>query len=276
MTGAKVEVILVADDDENDVFFIERALKEAQVANPLRRVRDGEEAIAYLKGEGGYGDREKFPLPHLMLLDLKMPRKNGFEVLEWVRGQPGLKRLPVIILTSSKEDPDIKRAYDLGANTYLVKPAKPEGLVDMAKASSFTGCTWRKSRICGRQRAARSRLESSSRSGLTRRGIDVCFMGEHERPDDLRHSRLGAADSFRDGVDRGICGFHCGRRRVDDDSRAAEFRCAGAIGAGHEQVAGELRLGQRGVALRAIESGLGAGMRAGRGVHGRRRGASAR
>ena len=134
MTGAKVEVILVADDDENDAYFIERALKEAQVANPLRRVRDGEEAIAYLKGEGGYGDREKFPLPHLMLLDLKMPRKNGFEVLEWVRGQPGLKRLPVIILTSSKEDSDINHAYDLGANTYLVKPSKPESLLDMAKA----------------------------------------------------------------------------------------------------------------------------------------------
>jgi CheY-like chemotaxis protein len=134
MTGAKVEVILVADDDENDAFFIERALKDAQVANPLRRVRDGEEAIAYLKGEDGYSDREKFPLPHLMLLDLKMPRKNGFEVLEWVRLQPGLKRLPVIILTSSREDADINRAYDLGANTYLVKPAKPESLLDMARA----------------------------------------------------------------------------------------------------------------------------------------------
>lgn len=134
MTGAKMEVILVVDDDENDAFFIERALKEALVANPRLRVRDGEEAIAYLKGEGGYGDREKFPLPHLMLLDLKMPRKNGFEVLEWVRRQPGLRRLPVIILTSSREDADINHAYDLGANTYLVKPVQPESLVDMAKA----------------------------------------------------------------------------------------------------------------------------------------------
>ena len=132
--GASVEVILVADDDENDAFFIERALKEAEVTNPLRRVRDGEEAIAYLKGQGGYGDREKFPLPDLMLLDLKMPRKDGFEVLEWVRRQPGLKRLPVIIMSSSREDSDINRAYDLGANTYLVKPGKSETLLDMARA----------------------------------------------------------------------------------------------------------------------------------------------
>ena len=137
--GRKSGSHLLADDDENDTYFIERALKEAQVANPLRRVRDGEEAIAYLKGEGGYGDREKFPLPHLMLLDLKMPRKNGFEVLEWVRGQPGLKRLPVIILTSSKEDSDINHAYDLGANTYLVKPSKPEGLRTWRRRSSSTG-----------------------------------------------------------------------------------------------------------------------------------------
>src|SRR5712691_4752034 len=102
-----VHSILMAEDDENDVFFLERAFKQAQIANPVNRVKDGEDAIAYLQGEGVYADRNKFPLPYLMLLDLKMPRKNGFEVIQWVRAQPGLKRLPLVILTSSKEDPDI-------------------------------------------------------------------------------------------------------------------------------------------------------------------------
>src|SRR3954452_13035015 len=134
MGSVNVHSILMAEDDKNDVFFLERAFKQAQIANPVNRVRDGEEAIAYLKGEGIYADREKYPLPYLMLLDLKMPRKNGFEVIQWVREQPGLKRLPLVILTSSKEDPDINRAYELGANTYLVKPVKFEGLVEMMKA----------------------------------------------------------------------------------------------------------------------------------------------
>jgi CheY-like chemotaxis protein len=134
MSVVKVNLVLVAEDDENDVFFLERAFRQAQVINPIFRVRDGEDAISYLRGDDGYVDREKHPLPQLMLLDLKMPRKNGFEVIAWVREQPGLKRLPIVVLTSSKEDPDINRAYELGANTYLVKPVKFEGLVDMMRA----------------------------------------------------------------------------------------------------------------------------------------------
>lgn len=129
----KVHSILMAEDDENDVFFVERAFKQAQIANPLHRVKDGEDAVAYLRGDGEYADRDKFPVPYLLLLDLKMPRKNGFEVIAWLRQQPGLKRLPVVVLTSSKEDPDVNRAYELGANTYLVKPVKFDGLVDMMK-----------------------------------------------------------------------------------------------------------------------------------------------
>ncbi len=133
MSIVKVHSILMAEDDENDVFFVERAFKQAQIANPLRRVQDGEEAVAYLRGDGQYADRDKFPLPYLLLLDLKMPRKNGFEVIAWLKQQPVLKRLPVVVLTSSKEDPDVNRAYELGANTYLVKPVKFEGLVEMMK-----------------------------------------------------------------------------------------------------------------------------------------------
>lgn len=134
MTLVKVTAILVAEDDDNDFFFLERAFKQASILNPLHRVRDGEEAISYLGGEGPFGDRVKYPLPYLMLLDLKMPRKNGFEVMAWLREQPGLKRLPLVVLTSSREDPDINRAYELGANTYLVKPVNFEGLVEMIKA----------------------------------------------------------------------------------------------------------------------------------------------
>src|ERR1700677_3075494 len=103
MTVADAPTILVAEDDDNDVFFLERAFKQAQLCNPLRRVKDGEEAIAYLRGDGEYSDRQKHPLPRFMLLDLKMPRKNGFEVLAWTRQQPVLKRIPIAILTSSKE-----------------------------------------------------------------------------------------------------------------------------------------------------------------------------
>jgi CheY-like chemotaxis protein len=134
MSAAKVHPLLLAEDDENDVFFMQRAFKQAKIANPLLRVKDGEEAIAYLQGEGAFADRKEFPLPCLILLDLKMPRRNGFEVISWVRSQPVLKRLPIVVLTSSKEDPDINRAYELGASTYLVKPVKFEGLVEMMKA----------------------------------------------------------------------------------------------------------------------------------------------
>jgi CheY-like chemotaxis protein len=137
MSSIKMHSVLLAEDDENDFFFMERSFKQAQIANPLIRVRDGEEAMEYLRGDGIYADREKFPLPAIMLLDLKMPRRNGFEVISWLRSQPGLKRLPLVVLTSSREDPDINRAYELGANTYLVKPVKFEGLVEMMKALNF-------------------------------------------------------------------------------------------------------------------------------------------
>jgi CheY-like chemotaxis protein len=126
--------VLMAEDDDNDVFFVQRAFKQAQIPNPLHRVKDGEEAIAYLRGDGQYSDRAQFPLPRFLLLDLKMPRKNGFEVIAWIRQQPGIKRLPIAVLTSSKEEPDINRAYDTGANTYLVKPVKFEELVETIKA----------------------------------------------------------------------------------------------------------------------------------------------
>jgi len=126
-------VILLAEDDPNDVLLIQRAFQRNHVANPVQVVRDGEEALAYLSGQAPFADRERHPLPVLMLMDLKMPRKSGLEVLAWVRQQPGLKRLPIIVLTSSNQSPDINRAYELGANSYLVKPAGFDSLLDLVK-----------------------------------------------------------------------------------------------------------------------------------------------
>lgn len=142
--------ILVAEDDENDVFLIKRAFHQAQFENPLQVVSNGEEAIAYLHGDPPFESREKHPMPALVLLDLKMPRKNGFEVLAWIRQRPEFNALPVVVLTSSQESADINRAYALGANSYLVKPASFLSLVDMINrlkeyfkfTSQSVGCQW--------------------------------------------------------------------------------------------------------------------------------------
>ena len=124
------KTILVADDDSNDVFLLKRAFLKAHVDVHVEFVRDGEQVIRYLKA----GDhKDETPMPELLLLDLKMPRVNGFEVLEWIRRQPGLKRLLIIVLTSSDEPRDINRAYDLGANSYLVKPCSIEHLTSIAE-----------------------------------------------------------------------------------------------------------------------------------------------
>ena len=123
-------VILLADDLEDDVLLIRRAFKKGNIHNPVHVVRDGEEAIAYLKGEGKYANRDEYPLPDLMLLDLQMPLKDGFEVLRWVRQQPGLAGLRIVVLTSSEDLRDVNEAYRLGANSFLVKPLEFENFVE--------------------------------------------------------------------------------------------------------------------------------------------------
>ena len=123
--------VLYAEDEENDVFLMQRAFKKAGVTNPLRTVSDGARAIRYLEGADEFADRARFPLPCLLLLDLNLPRKSGLEVLKWARAQPAFRPLPIIILTSSNQDRDIGNAYTLGANGYLVKPASPDKLLEL-------------------------------------------------------------------------------------------------------------------------------------------------
>jgi len=126
-------IILLVDDSENDALLMRTVFENAGLAEPLRYARNGAELIAYLHGDEGYGDRRRFPLPTVVLLDLNMPGMNGFEVLEWIRQQPDLKRLRVYILSASSRDEDIQRAYALGANSYLVKPGNLDGLRQLAQ-----------------------------------------------------------------------------------------------------------------------------------------------
>ncbi len=121
MDSAPFTVLLV-EDDINDVFLVKRAFKMAHIQNPLQIVTDGEQAIQYLRGEDKYASRAVFPLPKLIVMDIKMPGKSGFEVLEWVKHDSLLRRIPVIIVSGSDHPADINRAYELGANAYMVKP----------------------------------------------------------------------------------------------------------------------------------------------------------
>lgn len=126
--------ILLVEDNEDDAFFMRQALKDAGVQNALQHVEDGRAAIDYLAGNGAFADRQKFPMPASVFLDLKMPHKDGFEVLRWVRAQPEFMKLPVIVLTSSSEPVDIKRSYQLGANSFAVKPPTAQQLLELNQA----------------------------------------------------------------------------------------------------------------------------------------------
>ena len=131
MMGLSESGILLVEDDSNDILFIQRAFRQTKFENSMQVVRDGDEAVAYLSGEGKYANRSLYPLTGMILLDLKLPRRSGLEVLEWLRIQPVLKRIPVVILTSSKENNDVNKAYDIGVNSYLLKPVNYNALNEM-------------------------------------------------------------------------------------------------------------------------------------------------
>ena len=126
--------ILLVEDNEDDVFFMRRAFHAADVANPLHVVTDGNQAIHYLLGVGKYANRHMYPWPLLIVLDLKMPIRDGHELLLWMRLRKQFRRLVVIVLTSSSEQRDVLRAYRLGANSYLVKPSSPPELTEQIRA----------------------------------------------------------------------------------------------------------------------------------------------
>jgi CheY-like chemotaxis protein len=116
------EPILLIDDNEDDILLIKRAFERAGLQHPVHSVRGGAEGMAYLNGERPYGDRLKYPVPALVLLDIKMPRIDGFDVLKWIRAQQVFSKLCVVMLTSSDEIRDVNLAYQLGATSFLVKP----------------------------------------------------------------------------------------------------------------------------------------------------------
>ncbi len=115
----------------DDLFLMRRALKKAAVTNPVFIARDGQEVIDYLEGEGAYADRTAYPLPGLLLLDLKMPRVDGFEVLTWVQRHTAFDALPTVVLSGSDLEEDVIRAKGLGADDYQVKPAAPDALISI-------------------------------------------------------------------------------------------------------------------------------------------------
>lgn len=124
--------ILSADDYEDDNYLLEQAFKKAKLSSiRLHIVRDGTEAVAYLQGEGKFADRKAHPFPDILLLDLNMPRMNGFEVLKWLRKDSQFKGLIVYVLTASARAADVERAYELGVNAYIVKPSRIDDLTMM-------------------------------------------------------------------------------------------------------------------------------------------------
>ena len=125
--------ILLAEDDEDDIFIMRRALRSAGIANPLQIVRDGREAIQYLKGEGAYADRKQYPWPCLLLLDLRMPLMDGFDVLAWLQRRRRPKDLLAVILSNSKDEADMLRASELGADAYAIKPDAYDDLVTIIR-----------------------------------------------------------------------------------------------------------------------------------------------
>lgn len=129
--------ILLVEDDPNDVLLVQRAFRKGDFNAAVHVTTDGQQAEDYLAGHAGYSGRALHPLPALVLLDLKLPRNSGHELLAWLREQPVLKRVPMVVLTSSRESPDITRAYDLGANSCLIKPVAFDDLVELMKRLNF-------------------------------------------------------------------------------------------------------------------------------------------
>jgi len=125
--------ILLVEDDENDAMLVRMAFERNSIRNPVQWVKDGLEAVAYLNGDGMYADRTKYPFPEVLLVDLKMPRMTGLELLAWINEHSEFRIIPTIVMTSSRQEMDIENAYKFGANTYLTKPIAFDDLAKMVK-----------------------------------------------------------------------------------------------------------------------------------------------
>lgn len=134
MTMQQPFPILVVEDDATDFFLLKRALEKNGIDNPIHWIRDGLHAIDYLQGVGAYADREQHPLPKVIILDLKMPRLGGLELLDWIKSHPELSILPVLVMSSSNLPDDVERAYALGASSFFMKPSTFEDLQKMTKS----------------------------------------------------------------------------------------------------------------------------------------------
>jgi two-component system, response regulator len=125
--------LLIAEDDDDDFLLTQKALSRSRVVNDVQRVRDGEELMDYLLRRGAYADPASAPRPVLILLDLNMPRKDGREALREIKADASLRDIPIVVLTTSQAETDVLRTYDLGANSYITKPADLQGLVEALK-----------------------------------------------------------------------------------------------------------------------------------------------
>ncbi|MBC8096660.1 MAG: response regulator [Akkermansiaceae bacterium] len=143
------QTILLVEDSDDDVFIFRRTAKIAGIANPIQVVCEGEEALAYLGGTGPYADRKAHPVPFLLFLDLKLPQLSGLDILQWIREQPQLSEVSVVVLTSSAEERDIVRAYQLGARSYLVKPPTGASLIEVLQAIQTSASVRERLRITG-------------------------------------------------------------------------------------------------------------------------------
>lgn len=126
-------IILVAEDDENDAFMLKRAFEKNGIAMPVHICPDGDAAMAYLQGQGQFADRDAYPFPRIFITDLKMPGRSGFEILEWLQSHPECNLIPKIVLSASNLEPDVIRAYQLGANCYFTKPSTTADLKKMVQ-----------------------------------------------------------------------------------------------------------------------------------------------
>ena len=125
--------VLLADDNEDDAHLVQLALKRASILQPLQIVADGLEAIDYLRGLGRYENRKEFPFPRVLITDLKMPRMNGFEVLEWLNNHPECSVIPTVVFSASSQEADVEKAYRMGASAYFRKPATLNELCELMK-----------------------------------------------------------------------------------------------------------------------------------------------